>query len=168
MEKNIMPKTEAKKPSTKDTPRYVLSTDPNKAMLEMMETINRLRASLIEETKALKEADTQTFLKLQDRKLDVARDYLEGMGQLLSRKEELKTADETVKARMEDMRIEFSDIAHENHAALMRMKNGMKRLGDRIMETAREAAKKEEQLVYGATGHMQSAHKGSIGVNESA
>jgi hypothetical protein len=66
------------------------------------------------------------------------------------------------------MRVEFSDIAHENHAALERMKNGMKRLGDRIMETARAAAKKEEQLIYGATGQMQSGLKASIGVNESA
>ncbi|HPF79224.1 MAG TPA: hypothetical protein PLF01_08045, partial [Alphaproteobacteria bacterium] len=53
-----------------EAPRYVLSTDPNKAMQEMMLTIDRLRASLIEETAALKDADTKTFLSLQDKKLD--------------------------------------------------------------------------------------------------
>lgn len=158
-------KTITKKP---DAPRYVLSADPNKAMQEMMLTIDRLRASLIEETTALKDADTKTFLSLQDKKLDVARDYLDGMTQMLARKDELKAADPTLRDRLEKMRIEFSDTAHENHAALERMRNGMKRLGERIMETAREAAKKEDQLIYGANGHMQSGLKATIGINESA
>lgn len=147
--------------------RYVLSADPNKAMQEMMTTIDNLRSSLIEETTALKDADTPRFMALQDNKLDVARDYLEGMSQLLARRDELKAADPTLRDRLEQMRYEFSDIVHENHAALERMRNGMKRLGDRIMETAREAARKEEQLVYGSSGHMQSGSKASIGINES-
>lgn len=152
----------------KQRPRYILSKDPNKAMQEMMTTIDSLRFSLVEETKALKDADTQTFLELQDQKLSVARDYLEGMTQLLARKDELKEADPSLKSRLEEMRLDFSEIAHENHAALERMKNGMKRLGDRIMETARAAAKKEEQLIYGSSGQMQSGLKATIGVNESA
>lgn len=154
--------------NVEEKPRYVLSKDPNKAMQEMMTTIDSLRSSLVDETQALKDADTQTFLDLQDKKLDVARDYLEGMTQLLARKDELQDADPTLKDRLEAMRVDFSEIAQENHAALERMKNGMKRLGDRIMETARAAAKKEEQLIYGASGQMQSGLKASIGVNESA
>ena len=86
---------------------------------------------------------------------------------MMARKDELKEADPTLKERLEQMRSEFADIAHENHAALERMKNGMKRLGDRIMETAREAAKKEEQIIYGSGGKMQSGLKATIGVNES-
>ena len=152
----------------KGRPQFRLSKNPNNAMQEMMETIDRLRFSLIEETTALKDADTQTFLELQDKKIDVARDYLEGMTQLLARKDELKNADPSLKNRLEKMRIEFADTAHENHAALDRMKNGMKRLGERIMESAREAARKEEQLIYGSSGHMQSGSKATIGVNESA
>jgi len=148
--------------------RYKLPRDPNRAMQEMMGTIDRLRASLIEETAALRDADTKTFLSLQDNKLDVARDYLDGMTQLLSRKEELRSADPTLRQKLEDMRIDFADIAHENHAALERMKNGMKRLGERIMETARETARKEQQIVYGASGQMQSSMKASTGINESA
>ena len=163
-----MQDTIEQKQAEEEKPRYVLSPDPNKAMQEMMSTIDRLRFSLVEETAALKDADTQTFMTMQDTKLDIARDYLDGMTQLLARKDELKSADPTLRERLEQMREEFADIAHENHAALERMKNGMKRLGERIMESAREAAKKEEELVYGSSGHMQSAHKGSIGVNESA
>ncbi len=149
-------------------PRIKLHRNPNKAMQEMMVTIDLLRASLIEETAALKDADTQTFLTLQDKKLDIARDYLEGMNQLINRKDELKNADEALKDKFEVMRNEFAEIAHDNHAALNRMKNGMKRLGERIMETAREAARKEQQYVYGASGKLQSAGNGTIGVNESA
>ncbi len=147
---------------------YRLSSNSNQAMQEMMSTIDRLRFSLIEETKVLKEADTKAFLSLQDEKLDVARDYLEGMSQMLSRKDELKAADPALKDRLEKMRVEFSEIAHENHAALQRMKNGMKRLGERIMETARETAKKEDQLIYGASGQMRRGLKATIGINESA
>lgn len=145
-----------------------LSKDPNAAMQEMMSTIDSLRGALIEETSALKEADTQSFLSLQDKKLDVARDYLDGMQQLLARKEELKNADPTLKKKLEDMRVEFSDTAHENHAALERMKNGMQRLGDRIMEKAREAAKREEELIYGSSGRMYSGIRASVGVSETA
>ena len=160
--------TEKEVKAEKQKPRYVLPNDPNRAMQEMMSTIDRLRLSLIEETRVLKEADTRTFLSLQDKKLDIARDYLDGMTQLLSRKDELKQADPALTDRLEKMRVEFADIAHENHAALERMKNGMKRLGERIMETARETAKKEDQSVYGASGQMQTGLKASIGVNKSA
>ncbi|MCI5060243.1 MAG: flagellar protein FlgN [Alphaproteobacteria bacterium] len=144
-----------------------LSRDPNKAINEMMVTIDALRNSLVEETNALNEADTQTFMSLQDNKLHIAGDYLEGMSQLLARKDELKSADPKLKKRLEEMRKDFADIAHENHAALQRMQNGMKRLGERIMEKAKEAAKKEKQIIYGASGHMKQGLKASIGVNES-
>ena len=149
-------------------PSVKLSRDPNKAMQEMMGTIDLLRNAMIEETKALKDTDTQTFMALQDNKLEVARDYLEGMAQLMNRKDELKNADPKLKDRLEKMRNEFAETAYDNHAALNRMKNGMKRLGDRIMEAARETAKKEKQFIYGATGRLQSATGGTIGVSESA
>lgn len=152
----------------KETPKLKLSKKPNLAIQEMMGTIDNLRASLIAETAALKDADTQTFLMLQDKKIDVARHYMDGITQLLARKEELQKADPSLKARLEKMRIEFSDTAHDNHAALMRMKNGMKRLGERIMENARIEAKKQEQLVYGASGRMLSGSKASMGISESA
>ena len=151
----------------KEETRYMLPKDPNRAMQEMMSTIDKLRSALIEETAVLKDADTKGFLAMQDKKLDVARDYLDGMGQLLARKDELKNADPSLKQKLEEKRTEFADIAHENHAALERMRNGMKRLGERIMETARETAKKEEELIYSASGQMQSGVKATIGVNES-
>jgi hypothetical protein len=148
--------------------KYTLPRNPDRAIQEMMSTIDLLRASLIEETEALNDADTRTFMTLQDKKIDVARDYMDGITQLIARKDEMRKADPKLIQRLEEMRIEFSDTTHENHAALSRMSNGMKRLGDRIMEAAREAAKKEEQLIYGASGQMQSGSKATIGVNRSA
>ena len=161
----IEPRNNNKSP---EKPRMALSRDPNKAMQEMMFTIDRLRNILVEETTALKDADTQSFLAMQDKKVDIARDYLEGMDQLIIRKEEIKTADPTILKKLEDMRSDFGDVAHENHAALSRMKNGMKRLGERIMETARETAKREQQFVYGSNGILQNSGGGTIGVSESA
>jgi septal ring factor EnvC (AmiA/AmiB activator) len=151
-----------------EKPRLKLSRDPNKAMNEMMFTIDRLRGVLIEETTALNDADTKRFLDMQDQKVDIARDYLEGMDQLIARKNEIKQADQDTIKKLEDMREDFGKIAHDNHAALSRMKNGMKRLGERIMETARETAKRDRQFVYGANGCLQSSTGGTIGVSESA
>lgn len=145
-----------------------LSRDPNKAMQEMMQTIDRLHATLMAETKVLKETDTKSFMAMQDEKVIVAREYLDGMKQLIDRKDEIKNADERLIIKLEEARKNFAETAHENYAAINRMKNGMKRLGDRIMETARETARKEKQFTYGANGHLMSSTSGTIGINESA
>lgn len=160
--------TELPKSMNTERPRRRLPNDPNRAMQEMMVVIDRLRGSLEEETAALKKADTKTFLSLQDQKLDVAYDYLDGMNQLIARKDELKNASPALKNKLEEMRISFSETAQENHAALERMKNGMKRLGERIMETARESSRKQKQIIYGGNGQMQAGLKTTMGINESA
>lgn len=149
-------------------PTKLLSKDPNRAMQEMMNTIDALRLALVEETNALKDADTPKFLSLQDKKLNVARDYLDGMAQLLARTDELKNANPLLKNKLEKMRVDFSETAHQNFAAIERMKKGMKRLGEHIMKKAQEAAKKEEELTYGATGRMYSGLRASVGVSETA
>ena len=147
---------------------YVLSQDPHKAIMEMMQTIDALRGVMIQETAALDQSDTDAFLGLQDQKVEIARQYQAGMTQLLSRKDSLKAADPTLKARLEAMQKNFHDTAVENHKSIERMRRGMERLGDRIMSFARKAAEKETHLVYGATGQMQAGGKASMGINESA
>ena len=151
-----------------EKPRVKLSRDINKAMQEVMIIIDNLQTFLIKETTALKDTDTPLFLSMQDEKLEVSREYLEGVSMLMGRKEELDTADESLKARLEEMRNQFAEIAADNHAAINRMRHGMSRLSDRIMEAARETARKEQQIIYGAGGRMQSANRGTIGVSESA
>lgn len=146
---------------------YTLPENPNKAMQEMMDTINTLRTTMVEETEMLTKADTTSFLNMQDKKIEVTSKYLEGMTQLIARKEELKSADPSLREKLQAMRVEFADITDENLVALDRMKTGMKRLGERIMQQAQKAAKSHDQIIYGSNGHMQSASKASIGINES-
>ncbi len=147
---------------------YTLPANPNKAMQEMMETIDSLRTTLTEETAALKKADTISFLNMQEKKIEITSHYLDGMNQLIDRKDELKDADPTLKQKLEEMRLDFADITQENLQAIDRMKTGMKRLGERIMNQAQMAAKKHDQIIYNAKGHMQTSAKASMGVSESA
>jgi hypothetical protein len=159
------PQTTAAKNEARD---FVLSHDPHRAILEMMQTIDALRGVMIQETAALDKSDTDGFFSLQDQKLMIARDYQSGMSQLLARKDEIRTADPTLKARLEAMQKTFHATAVENRQSIDRMRKGMERLGDRIMRFARKAAEKETRLVYGATGQMQAGGKASMGINESA
>lgn len=156
---------EAKAPSTEKT----LSRDANKALQEMMATIDALRGILVRETQALQHADTESFMLLQDHKLSIAREYQSGMVQLLARKDEIRlTADPGLKARLSHQQSDFHETVEVNRESLDRMRRSFQRLGERIMSVAREVAKKETQFAYGATGQMQTAGKGSIGVNEQA
>ena len=157
-EVNDMP-TEAK------TPR--LPSNPNKAMQQMMNTIDELRLRMIDETAALKDSNTRLFMDLQDQKLVVARTYLDGMKELMSRTDELKKADPALKERFEQTRQKFAVIAKENLDALKIMGGGMKKLEERIILAARKEADKENKFAYGSSGHLQNGIASRIGVNES-
>lgn len=165
MAKNTTTPPVTAKPDARD---LILSQDPHKAILEMMQTIDALRGVMVQETAALDNTDTEKFFALQDDKLRVARKYESGMTQLLARKDSLRGADPTLKSRLEAMQVNFHATAVENRKSIERMRKGMERLGDRIMSIARQAAEKETRLVYGATGQMQAGGKASMGINESA
>lgn len=165
MAKNTTTPTVDTKPEARE---YILSHDPHKAIMEMMQTIDALRTVMVQETAALDNTDTDKFFALQDNKLRVARDYQAGMTQLLARKDSLRAADPTLKKRLEVMQQTFHATAVENRKSIERMRKGMERLGDRIMRIARQTAEKETRLVYGATGLMQEGGKASMGINESA
>lgn len=152
-------------PAEAKTPR--LPSNPNKAMQQMMNTIDELRLRMIDETAALKEANTTLFMELQDQKLVVARTYLDGMTELMSRKDELKDADPALKERFEQTRQKFAVIAKENLEVLDKMKGGMKQLEERIIVAARKEADKENKFAYGSNGYLQNGVASRIGVNES-
>ncbi len=143
-----------------------LPSNPNKAMQQMMGTIDELREKMIAETAALKEANTALFMELQDDKIIVARTYLNGMKELLSRTDELKKADPALKESLAEKRENFSVIAKENLNAIKKMSGGMKRLEERIIQTARVEADKENKSAYGANGYLQNGVASRIGVNE--
>lgn len=151
-----------------DRGKFALSVDPQKAMQEMMATIDALRAIYIEENAALEKSDTRGFMELQERKIDTARQYQSRIAQILERKDEIRAADPALRQSLAAKQDEFTAIAAENIRSLDRVQRGVKRLGDRIMNAARDAAQKDV-VNYGKKGVLNK-YKGpvSIGVSESA
>jgi hypothetical protein len=147
---------------------FILSSDPNKAMQQMMKTIDTMRDVFLEENDALKSSDTSGFLSLQDKKISIARDYQNGTRQLLERKADLKHIDVALKDALRSKQKEFSDIMSENLQALDQMRSGVKRLNDRMVRGACDAVQKSN-LNYSANGSLHK-NKGpvSIGLSESA
>ncbi|MCB9988730.1 MAG: flagellar protein FlgN [Rhodospirillales bacterium] len=147
---------------------FILSRDPNRAMQEMMETIDAMRRVFIEENEALKEGKTKMFMSLQDKKIETAHRYQSGTEQLMKRRAELASLDPGLRRQLADMQAEFSELTAENLKALERTRKGVERLSNRIMSSARKAAR-QERVKYGASGQLEE-HTGrvSIGINESA
>ncbi|MEM6781741.1 MAG: flagellar protein FlgN [Pseudomonadota bacterium] len=153
---------------TKTKQHVLLSKDPKKAMQEMMEIIDNLRGIMASENEALNNADTKAFIAIQDEKIQAARVYQDGINQMIARKEDMRKAPESMKAQLEDMRTDFLKLADENLEALERMRKGMSRLSDRIMNLAKSEASKSQKFVYGSHGKLEGSGKASIGVNERA
>lgn len=148
--------------------RLVLSGDPNKAMQQMMDTIDTLRNIYVEENEALQASDTDTFLKIQDKKINAAKDYQSSAEQLMDRKDELQHIDTALKQQLMGKQEEFTGIMAENLKAIDRLRRGVKRLNDRIMNSAREAAQKDH-VNYSAQGQIEKNERPvSIGLSESA
>lgn len=151
-----------------DQAATVLSRNPDKAIQEMMETIDALRAVYRDENDALKRSDSKAFVGLQDRKIRIAREYQNNTQQLLERKAEFSGASPALRKRLLDAHQEFTTLAAENMAGLERMRKSVQRLGDRIMSAARDAARKNTPN-YGSSGNLNTNTRSvSISLNESA
>lgn len=148
----------------------VLSKNPNVAMQEMMNTIDVLKDVYKRETVALEQADTRAFLSMQNEKLQAARAYQDGIGQILQRREEMKKANPLLKKRLEDMQKDFATLSMKNMDALQRMARVSERLGNTIRVAAKDAAVKKRTFSYGENGTMKSTEKKtvSMGVSETA
>lgn len=148
----------------------LLSSDPEKAMQEMMETIDSLRDVYVRETDALESVDTKAFLDIQEEKLSAAKRYQMNVEQMLARREELKEVNPLLRKRLEEMQAEFAELSKKNVEALERMQRTTDRLGDTIRDAAKEAAKKNNAFSYGESGTMHGAEKKSVsmGVSETA
>ncbi len=147
-----------------------LSKKPNSAMQEMMGRIDVLRDIYILETEALKKTDSKAFLSLQEQKLSAAQEYQSGIAQMLSRKDEMRNADPSLKQKLSIMQKDFSVLAQENSDALKRMKRCTERIGQTIRNVAKDAVKKQRSVAYNEIGHMQNVNKKCIttGINETA
>ncbi len=143
----------------------VLSSNPNKAMQQMMETIDSLRDVYTEENSALLGSDTKKFLSLQSKKIAAARDYQNCSQQLLERGSDLQHIDIALKEELANKQEEFSGIMTENLKALDTLHKGVKRLNDRVVRSAREAV--QNHVNYSATGNLQKNDRSvSMGISE--
>ena len=148
----------------------LLSASPEKAMNEMMETIDLLRDVYVEENKALENVDTKGFMDLQEKKLETAKLYQRGIEEIVARKEEMRRVDPTLKRRLERMQEDFSTIAAENKEALKRMQRTVERLTETIRSAAKDAVNQHQATSYGDSGRLHSSEKRivSTGVSETA
>lgn len=131
-----------------------LASNPKRAIQDMMETIDNLRNVYERETEALKRSDIRSFMELQEEKIYSARNYQDGITQLLSRKEELKNVDIETRENLELMQKEFSALAKRNMKALEKMQKTMERFGGTLREAARDAVKKDHSTNYTSKGRM--------------
>ncbi len=148
----------------------ILSRNPEKAIQEMMDTIDDLRGVYIEETSALQNADTNGFLNIQERKLIAAQKYQKSIEEIMTRKEEMRRIDIGLKQRLERMQEEFTQITRANMDALSRMQRTMESLSHTVRTAAKEAVNRDRSYSYGEHGTLKNnEHKVvSTGISETA
>lgn len=155
---------------TTHTPEIVytpLPRDPNRAIEEMIITIDRLRGIYERETHALEEVDAQGFMAEQEEKFLIATLYQNRMQEAMQRKLELRTANPELKSRLERMQSEFSELTFRNMKALKKMQKTMDRLSNTIRRVAREETKKQRTFSYGANGTLNDDSKKRISMSVS-
>lgn len=150
--------------------RNFLSADPNKAMQDMIATIERLRGVYTRETEALEAMNTREFLSLQDEKLQTANLYKAGIEDILRRKHEMKTAQPALKKQLERMQDDFAALSSQNMAALKRMQRTMERLSQTVQRAAKDSVNRQRAFSYSPDGHLQRDERRSIstGISETA
>ena len=148
----------------------VLNADPNKAMQEMMDMIDRMRGVYESETDALERFDAKGFLAVQEEKLEVTNAYRAGVEDILRRKSEMRDVDSNMKRQIEKMQRDFADLSVKNMSALKQMQKTMERLGETVQKVAKDAVNKENAFSYGDSGRLNQDEKKrvSIGVSETA
>jgi len=148
----------------------LLSETPEKAINEMMETIDTLRNVYIEENKALENTDTKAFMDLQDKKFNTAKLYQRGIEEIIARKDEMRRIDPSLKRKLARMQDEFGKLAAKNKDSLKRMQRTMDRLNNTIRNAAKDAVNKQQATSYGECGRLHTTEKRvvSTGISETA
>jgi len=148
----------------------ILSAAPEKAMAEMMDTIDDLRSVYIAENLALENSDTKAFMGLQDKKFETARLYQQGIEQIMARKDEMRRVDPALKRKLERMQADFAQLAAINKDSIKRMQRTMDRLNNTIRSAAKDAVNKQQATSYGEHGRLHTTEKRvvSTGISETA
>jgi hypothetical protein len=133
---------------------FTLPAEPDRALEQMILTIQHLRDVYVRETEALESADNKTFLALQEEKYTAAQNYQDGIEQIMARKDEMRTASAILKSSLLKLQQEFSSLFERNLEALERMNKTALRIGEKIRSAAMAEANKHRTLSYGETGHV--------------
>jgi len=166
-----MPKDFSTKPRNKQAgDAMILSASPEKALKEVIATIEDLRSLYIAENLALEAADTNAFMGLQDKKLETAKLYQSGIEQIMARKDEMKRVDPALKRKLTRMQEDFHDITSKNKTSIKRMQRTMDRLSNTIRNAAKDAVNRQQATSYGECGrlHMTDKRMVSTGITETA
>lgn len=157
-------------PARKKVPFGALSQEPNKAMQEMMETIDQVRNVYERETEALDRLDSKMFLAIQDEKLEATNIYKTRIEEILRRKAEMKNVDPRLKQNLATMQANFAELSSRNMNALKKMQKTMTRLGETVQKVAKDSVNKDRAFSYGQSGKLDSHERKtvSIGVSETA
>lgn len=158
-------KSQAQKQRSNAITAQRLHRDPNKAMQQMMESIDQLRNVYEQETEALKTADTNSFLSLQQHKMDSAASYERGINELIARKDEMQAVEPQIKKKLNKMQEDFSELSMRNMDALQRMQRTVERLGGTIRTAAKEAAQKQRVFSYGQNGQIENDERKHISIS---
>ncbi len=153
----------------KETPKAPAATPTLKSqILNVLELIESFGGLLEKETKALRQADFKTVDSMQDAKKQMAKTYQTHVAGLHQRKADIVNVELTLREKLIKARIGFTTILNENLRAIEAAKDSSKRLVDRILEAAREAAMEDKTNAYTARGRMNTQIKSplSISVNQ--
>lgn len=149
-----MAKREAQTAKQQQDVKAVLSRDTNTALNEVMRTIRVLEDVYKDETKALKNMDSNKFLSLQDSKFTAARNYQSHMEQIMARKGEIQSADPSIKEKLKNVYAEFSELSQDNVKAIERMQRSTERLGNSLRSAAIRSAQSQRACGYSDNGKI--------------
>lgn len=133
---------------------FSLPADPDRALEQMILSIQHLKDIYVRETNALENADSKAFMAMQEEKFIAAQNYQDGIQQLLARKDEMQSASPVLKASLRGLQQDFSNLFERNIDALDRMSKTMLRLGEKLRGAAMDEANKYRTLSYSETGHV--------------
>lgn len=149
----------------------LLPKNTDAALLEVMNTVQRLQAVYEEENKVLHDVNPEAFLALQEKKIVAAQLYKDHMEEMIDRKDEIAKASPATKERLKAVQAEFHARSVENMHAIERMQRCTERLGNTIRNAAIRAAQSMRAYSYGEDGTIAGSARNkavSSGLSETA
>ncbi len=129
----------------------LLSGSPEKALLSMLDVINKLKEIYSSESAAVKSRNIDGFLSLQPSKEIYTRDYELLVKEIKARSAAIKKTDRHLRDRVISEQHELTHLAEESISWCLRMTESLKRVQERLIDAARQAVQGDKQN-YSASG----------------